>query len=158
MKISKMFELTRGKLGDKLTPYRNSDQDLVDGLTLCIDYLWINRKDLFLDDNMKLVNDYVQADERVNTHSYQKGDMIYINDPINLYICTTSGTSGVDVTYTNDVVIDGTSMFSRFTFHEGINLLFVSHYIAYHCLMLDADEQANETLASNHYSMFINGI
>jgi len=158
MKISKMFELTRGKLGDTLLPYRNSDQNLIDGLTLCIDYLWSYRKDLFLDDNMKWVKNYNQAEAKANSTEYSEGDIIFVNDPVDLYICTDGGATGIDTAYSGDIVIDGGAMFSLYSFEEAINKMYVSHYIAYHCLMLDADEQANEALASNHYNMFINGI
>lgn len=158
MKVRKMFGLARGKLGDTNPPYRNTDQDLINGLDECIDYLWIFRKDLFLDDNMKMSNDYEEAEAREPSHDYSVGDMIYVNDPLELYYCTIAGTSDADTPYVGEFVTDGTAMFSRFTFNESINLLFVSHYIAYHCLMLDADEQANEQLAQTHYSTFLGGI
>lgn len=158
MNLNKMFEMTRGSLGDTLTPYRNTDQDLVNGLTACIEYLWFNRKDLFLDDNLRIVNDYSGAFCRANTKAYSEGDIVFVNDPIDFYQCVSAGTSGTDTEFNTEFVIDGTASFVIFSFPECINLLAVSHFVAYYCLMLDGDEQANENLAQIHYNSFITGI
>jgi len=153
--LSLLFKDVRKLLGDTFEPYRNTDEDLIDGLASCLDRLYREDKDLFLNESFQIENNFEYPVPREDSTSYDVGDFIHINDPIDLYICTVAGVSNTTpVDFDGDFIVDGTVSWSRWCLPEGIHSNAVLHYICWFCLMMDNDEQANERNAAAHLQLF----
>jgi len=151
IELSEIFKTSRKFLGDTFKPYRNSDEDFASALSSFISYLKANHPDHMLDDNFQISDNFTKPFERSNSTVYSLGDMIFINDPMDIYSCSVAGTSNsTEPDFIANFVTDNTTGWTKWHVPGSIDGNAVIHYITWFCLIMDTDEQANEAKALFH--------